>query len=101
MLTKQDHAIGLRATLNHVMRRYFILNYITHSLDGVFFVISMSFNLTTLQGRAQSQREIFEAGMSLENIKYFLNYLHDAQTESYIVNLLIECVANRCGCKKD
>ena len=27
--------------------------------------------------------------------------MHDAQTESCVVNLLIECVANRCGCNKD
>ena len=38
---------------------------------------------------------MFEADMSLDNIKYFSNYLHDTQTESHIVNLLIECVANR------
>ena len=64
-------------------------------------MIIISFNLATHQGRAHSQREMFEAGMSLESIKYFLNYLRDAQTESHIVNLLIECAANRCGCKKD
>ena len=55
--------------------------------------------LVTHQGRGQSQRKIFDAGIYLEDIKYYLHYLHDAQTMSSIVNLSVQCIENWDGCK--
>ena len=71
----------------------------TQSLRSYFLTFIII--LVTHQGRAQSQREMFDAGIGLEDIKHFLHYLHDAQTESYIVNLAVQCIANRSGCKID
>ena len=54
-------------------------------------------HLVTHLGRATAQRELFDAGVLLERIKYFAHCLHDSQTESYIVNLASDVLGNRAG----
>ena len=44
---------------------------------------------------------MFDAGIGLEDIKHFLHHFNEAQTESCIVNLSVQCIANRFGCKVD
>ena len=51
--------------------------------------------------RGQGQRELFSAGASLEEIKHFLHYVHDAQTKSYIVNLCEKLLVQRAGTEID
>ena len=55
--------------------------------------------LATHQWRGQSQRENLDTGIGLEDIKNYLHILHDAQTMSHIVNLVVQQIANRSGCK--
>ena len=42
---------------------------------------------------------MFDAGVGLEDIKCYSHCLHDAQTMSHIVNLAVQCIANRGGCE--
>ena len=50
---------------------------IFYSLITHCVVLTCEYEKVTHQGRAQSQREMFDAGIGLEDIKYFLHYLHD------------------------
>ena len=54
-------------------------------------------HLVTHLGRATAQREIFDAGVLSEQIKYFAHCLHGSQTESRTVNLAADVLGNRAG----
>ena len=55
--------------------------------------------LVTHQNRGQIKRDSFAAGIPIEEIKHFLGYLHEAQTNSYIDNLSNDCLIDRAGSK--
>ena len=54
----------------------------------------IALHLVTHLGRATAQRELFDAGVLLERIKYFAHYLRDSKKESHIVNLASDALGN-------
>ena len=107
--TNPAQSIGHKTQNNMCHNLHKLIGFIGSSSKWYFFMTQLFVRyhslqnavLVTHQGRAQSQREMFDADISLDDIKCFSHYLHDAQTESHIANLAVQCIANRSGCKID